>query len=240
LRKQGKFRFTGISCHTNHHKVVKKAIECGYYDMVQLGYNVFDIEETDEKQDIETYDDYLGTSGIRQLISLAKSKDVGIIAMKALKVAGRRQKLDTYKIEGNSIFQIMLKWVLTNTNIASVVTEILTFEQMEEDLAVVHHPLTAREQSSLYRYVAENSKNYCHMCGQCETNCPEGVKTTTILRFLAYHEGYEKYDRAKRGYSSLKPGEKATSCKSCGWCENLCPYGIEIRQRIQHAHTLLV
>jgi predicted aldo/keto reductase-like oxidoreductase len=239
MRKQGKFRFTGISCHSNHHKVVKKAIECGHYDIVQLGYNVFDIEDTDEEQDIETYDDYLGTSGIRQLISLAKSKDVGIIAMKALKVAGKRQNLETYKTEDSSIFQIMLKWALSNTNIASVVTEMLTFEQMEEDLAVIHHPLTARERSALYRYVAENSKDYCHMCGQCELHCPEGVKTTTILRYLAYYEGYEKHDRAKKDYQSLRPEERAPSCQNCGRCEGLCPYGIAIRKRIEYAHQLL-
>ncbi len=240
MRKQGKFRFTGISCHSNHHKVVKKAIECGHYDMVQLGYNVFDIEETDEEQDIETYDDYLGTSGIRQLISLARSEDVGIIAMKTLKVAGRRQKLEKYKMDGNSIFQIMLKWALSNPNIASAVIEMLTFEQMEEDLAVVHYPLTAREQSILYRYVAENAKEYCHMCGQCESHCPEGVKTTAILRYLAYYEGYEKYERAKKDYNSLRPGERTSSCQNCGLCERRCPYGIAIRQKIQYAHTLLV
>jgi hypothetical protein len=239
MKKQGKFRFTGISCHSNHHKVVKKAIECGHYDIVQLGYNVFDIEETDEEQDIETYDDYLGSSGIRQLISLANSKDVGIIAMKALKVAGRRQKLDSYKVDGNSLFQIMLKWALANTHIASVVTEMLTFEQMEEDLAVVHQTLTAREQRSLYRYVAENSRDFCHMCGQCESHCPEGIKTTTILRYLAYYEGYEKYERAKRGYEGLKPREKATSCRNCGQCETFCPYGIPIRKQIEKAHLLL-
>jgi predicted aldo/keto reductase-like oxidoreductase len=239
MRKQGKFRFSGISCHSNHHKVVKEAIECGHYDMVQLGYNVFDIEETAEEKEVETYDDYLGTSGVRQLISLAKSKDVGIIAMKVLKVAGRRQKLDSYKMDGNSIFQIMLKWALTNANIASVVTEMLTFEQMEEDLAVVHHPLTAREKSALYRYVARNSRDYCHMCGQCESNCPHGVKSTTILRYLAYYEGYKKHDRAKRGYKSLMPGERATSCQNCGRCESLCPYGIAVRKRIEYAHQLL-
>lgn len=240
MKKQGKFRFKGISCHSNHHKVVKKAIECGHYDMVQLGYNMFDIEEEDKEKDIETYDDYLGASGIRKLISLAKSKDVGIIAMKVLKVAGRRQKLDRYKIDGNSLFQIMLKWALTNANIASAVTEMLTFEQMEEDLAVVHHPLTAREQNTLYRYVAENSREYCHMCGLCESNCPEGVRTTAILRYLAYYEGYEKYDRAKKGYNSLLPGERANSCQNCGRCESVCPYGIAIREKIQHAPSLLV
>jgi predicted aldo/keto reductase-like oxidoreductase len=239
MKKQGKFRFTGISCHSNHHKVVKRAIECGHYDMVQLGYNVFDIEEEDEEQDIETYDDYLGASGIRKLITMANSKDVGIIAMKVLKVAGRRQNLDKYRSENNSLFQIMLKWALSNTNIASVVTEMLTFEQMEEDLAVVHSLLTAQEQRILYRYVAENSGDFCHMCGECESNCPEGVRTTSILRYLAYYEGYEKASRAQRSYQSLRQAERAASCQNCGQCENLCPYGIAIRQKIRRAHTLL-
>ena len=239
MKKQGKFRYTGISCHANHHKVVKKAIECGHYDMVQLGYNVFDLENTDEEKDIETYDDYLGASGIARLISLSRTKDVGVIAMKVLKVAGRRQKLDEYAIDGNSLFQIMLKWALTNTNIASVVTEMLTFTQMEEDLAVVHQALTAREKKTLYRYVAANSGKVCHMCGRCESHCPEGVKTTTIQRYLAYFEGYEKKQSARRNYRGLRPEEKASSCQDCGRCERACPYGIAIRDRIQYAHQLL-
>jgi predicted aldo/keto reductase-like oxidoreductase len=239
LRKEGKFRFAGISCHSNHHKVVTKAIECGYYDMVQLGYNVFDIQETEEDKSIESYDDYLGESRIRPLISLARSKDVGIIAMKVLKVGGKRQDLEKYKTENSSIYQIMLKWALTNTNISAVVTEMLTFEQLEEDLAVVHHPLSAAEQRTLFRYVAENSQDYCHMCGQCESHCPAGIKTSTILRYLAYYEGYEKFARANRGYRSLHPEERASSCQNCGHCEDRCPYGVSIRKRIAYAHQLL-
>ena len=42
LKKQGKYRFRGISCHSNHHKVATKAVECGFYDMLLLGYNVFE------------------------------------------------------------------------------------------------------------------------------------------------------------------------------------------------------
>jgi len=107
-------------------------------------------------------EDYLGTSGIRHLISLARKHDVGIIAMKTLKVGGKRQDLGKYKTEGQSIFQLMLKWALSNPNIASAVTEMLTFEQMEEDLAVTGQELTVAQTRSLYRFVAENSENYCH------------------------------------------------------------------------------
>jgi aryl-alcohol dehydrogenase-like predicted oxidoreductase len=139
LKKQGKYRFRGISCHSNHHKVATKAVECGFFDMLLLGYNIFDIKETDTE--IEVYDDYLEACGLRKIQALAKSKDVGIIAIKTLKIGGRRQNLTKYKEGTTSIYQAMLRWALDNKDIASAAIEMLTFSQMEEDLAVVRMPI---------------------------------------------------------------------------------------------------
>ena len=236
LKKQGKYRFRGLSCHSNHHKVVKKAVDCGYYDMVQLGYNVFDIQGTEKE--VQTYDDYLGASGIKHLISLAKSKDVGIIAMKTLKVGGKRQNLEKFKTGTTSLFQAMLKWALENRDISAVVTEMLTFEQLEEDLAVVGKSLSEKERRNLMRFVAERSKDYCHMCGLCQSACPSGIKTTSILRFFAYYEGYNKPELAKKFYSRLKPSENASACKNCGECEKSCLYGVSIRNKMREVRLL--
>ena len=236
LKKQGKYRFRGLSCHSNHHKVVKKAVDCGHYDMVQLGYNVFDIQETEKE--VRTYDDYLGASGIKHLISLAKSKDVGIIAMKTLKVGGKRQDLEKFKTGTTSLYQAMLKWALGNRDISAVVTEMLTYEQLEEDLAVVGKSLSEKERKNLMRFVAERSKDYCHMCGLCQSACPSGIKTTSILRFLAYYEGYDKTELAKKSYSRLKSSQNASACKSCGECEKSCPYGVSVRNKIREVHNL--
>lgn len=237
LKKQGKYRFRGLSCHSNHHKVVKEAVECGLYDMVQLGYNVFDIQDT--KKEIETYDDYLGQSGIRRLLALAKSNDVGIIAQKILKVGGKRQNLEKYRTGTTSIFQAMLKWVLENKNVTSALIEMLTYEQLEEDLAVVGEALSAEERRNLFRFVARNSKNYCHMCGLCEINCPSHIKNTSILRYLAYYEDYQKTSLARQAFSRLKPAESPSSCQDCGGCERVCPYGVSIRERLKEAHNIL-
>ncbi len=239
LKKEGKCRFTGISCHTNHHNVVKKAIECGHYDVIQLGYNVFDITKSEAENEIETHADYLGASGIRHLLTLAKGQDVGILAMKVLKVGGKRQDLGKYKTEGQSIFQMMIKWALENPNIASVNTEMLTYEQLKEDLSVVDQKLSAKQRTTLYRHVAENAKDYCHMCGTCQSNCPSGIRTTEILRYLAYFEGYQKHARAKEAYAGLRLEEQAGSCQNCGSCESVCPYSIAVRQRIRLAHHFL-
>jgi len=237
LKTAGKIRFQGLSCHSNHKNVVQAAVDCGHYDMVQLGYNVFDIEEKQEK--IETYDDYLGESGLRSLISYTAGKDIGIIAMKTLKIGGKRQNLENYKTGAVSIFQAMLKWVLENKNIASACTEMLNQKQLNEDLAVPGQSLSENEKKILFKYVAENGENFCHMCGQCQTQCPSGIATTDIMRFLAYYEGYNKTNRAKEEYSRLYPEQTIKECKNCGQCESICPYNVAVRERIRYAHEIL-
>ena len=237
LKREGAYRFRGLSCHANQDEVVRKAVDCGLYDMVQVGYNVFDIQET--VQEVETYPDYLGTSGIRGLLELAHSRGVGVIAMKTLKVGGRRQNLEKYKTGSASIFQAMLKWVLEDSRITSAVTEILNRQQMEEDLGAAGAKLAAAERTTLVRYVRENGKDYCHGCARCRHACPLGVATTAILHALAYEESYGKSARARDAYAALGPRETASACRDCGACERSCPYGVAVRSRIREAARLL-
>jgi predicted aldo/keto reductase-like oxidoreductase len=134
----------------------------------------------------------------------------------------------------------MLKWVLENGNISSVVTEMLNRDQMEEDLAVPKTPLREAERKSLFRYVAENSRDYCHMCGRCQALCPWCIKTTEILRCLAYYESYGKREAAKNAYAALDPDQTSLACRNCGVCEDVCPYAVRVRQRIRDARAILV
>lgn len=237
LKREGAYRFRGLSCHANQDEVVRKAVDCGLYDMVQVGYNVFDIQET--AREVETYPDYLGASGLRPLLELAHSKGVGVIAMKTLKVGGRRQNLEKYKTGAASVYQAMLKWVLDDARVTSAVTEILNRQQMEEDLGAAGAKFAAAERTTLVRYVRENGTDYCHGCARCRRVCPAGVATTAILRALAYHESYGKSGRARDSYASLESGEKASACRDCGACEKACPYGVAVRSRVREAGRIL-
>jgi predicted aldo/keto reductase-like oxidoreductase len=237
LEREGACRFRGLSCHANQDEVVRKAVDCGLYDMVQVGYNVFDIQEP--AREVETYPDYLGASGLRGLIELAHSHSLGVVAMKTLKVGGRRQNVEKYRTGATSLHQAMLKWVLDDERVASAVTEILNRTQMEEDLGAAGARLAAAERTMLARYVRDNGADYCHGCARCRRACPAGVATTAILRALAYSESYGKIDRARDAYASLESGEKAQACRDCGSCEKACPYGIAVRLRIREAGRLL-
>jgi len=237
LKKEGAFRFRGLSCHENHREVVRRAVDCGLYDMVQLGYNVFDIQEPGRP--VETYPDYLGASGIRELLEHAQARGVGVIAMKTLKVGGLRQDLDKYRTGAASIFQAMLKWVLEDTRVASAVTEILNRRQMEEDLGAAGAKLSGAERTALVEIVRNRGADYCHGCAACRKSCPSGVATTDILRALAYLKAYGKGGRARAAYAALGPGERAAACRDCGACEKACPYGVAVRARVREAGRLL-
>ncbi|HSQ79445.1 MAG TPA: 4Fe-4S dicluster domain-containing protein, partial [Candidatus Bathyarchaeia archaeon] len=237
LKREGAFRFRGLSCHANQDEVVRKAVACGLYDMVQIGYNVFDIQEP--AGTVETYPDYLGTSGIRSLLELASSHSVGVVAMKTLKVGGRRQDLGKYRTGAVSLAQAMLKWVLDDPRVASAVTEIMNRDQMEEDLGAAGAKLAAAERATLVRYVGENGSDYCHGCAGCRRACPEGIDAPAILRALVYHESYGKTERARAAFASAGGRAAASACRDCGACERACPYGVAVRRRVRDAGRLL-
>lgn len=236
LKVQGKARFAGITCHANAHAVIPEAIACGHYDMVQVGYNVFDIQETEK--DVRVYGDYLGESGIRRLIGLAASKDVGVTAMKVLKVGGRRQDLASHRAPGTTLFQAMLKWALAEEGVAAVVTEILNETQMEEDLAVPGRPLTLADRRLLRDHVAANARGYCHFCGLCQAACPAGVRTADISRCLVYAESYGKSAKAAAEFRERSAEDGPAACGDCGACEDACPYGLPVRERTRRASAL--
>jgi predicted aldo/keto reductase-like oxidoreductase len=237
LKAQGKFLFRGVTCHVNQHTVVPEAVACGLYDMVQIGYNVFDIQETEK--DVRAYSDYLGESGVRRLIDLAAAKDVGVTAMKVLKVGGRRQDLAGYATGGATLFQAMLKWALADDRVAAVVTEILNEAQMEEDLAVIGRPLAAADRRVLYDHLAANVRGTCHFCGLCQAACPAGIRTADISRCLAYAESYGKTARARSEFRGISDERGVRGCWDCGACERACPYGLSVRNRTRRASGLL-
>ena len=190
LKKEGAYRFRGLSCHVNHDEVVRKAVDCGLYDMVQVGYNVFDIQET--SGEVETYPDYLGASGLRGLLDAGPFPRRG--DHRHEDAQGRRPAPGPGEDTGpgrSSIFQAMLKWVLDDSRVASAVTEILN----EPDGG---GPRRRRDEADRGREEdagpirPEKGKDYCHGCARCRRACPAGVATTAILHALAYEESYGK------------------------------------------------
>jgi predicted aldo/keto reductase-like oxidoreductase len=235
LKKDGKARFTGVSCHSNPVEVLTKAIESGHYDMITVGYNAHSGEAPEEGK---VYEDYLKFSGIEKVLALAKQKDVGVVAMKTM-AGGERQNLKKYQTEGVSLPQAKLKWVLENKAVAAAITEMLSFEILEENLGAIGVKMSDEEREVLNLWRQETSGDYCRMCGACRPVCEQGIAVPDIFRFTAYHDGYDKPLQARAAYRNLPGSRTIKGCNRCGRCEEACPHGLPIVRKLEHAHRLL-
>jgi len=235
LKKDGKIRFTGASCHRDPVKVLSPAIESGLYDMVTIGYNAYSGIGV---KDGEKYDDYLAVSGIEKVISFARKKNVGVIAMKTM-AGGERQNLKRFETGGSSLAQAKLKWVLENRGVCAIITEMLSFDVLNENLSVSGKRISSREKEELEEHVKATSRGYCRMCGRCASACPSGIKIPDILRFAAYYNGYGKKLSARQAYRNLPSKRTVSGCEKCGRCEAGCPFEVRVVEKLGYAHAML-
>ena len=235
LKKDGKARFTGVSCHRDSVNVLTPAIESGKYDMISLAYNPYFGSYVEE---CEVYDNYLAKSGIEKILALAKQNDVGVIAMKSV-AGGDRQNLEAFRTEGVSIPQAKLKWVLQNDAVTAAITEMVSFDILDENLAVSGMEMSSTERKVLSEYVKATSVDYCRMCGTCLWHCPSKIAIPDIMRCVAYNDEYGKTSLARSEYRKLPKASTFSGCNQCGICEIVCPYGLQIVQKLCNAHQIL-
>lgn len=235
FKKQGKTRFTGVSCHHDPVEVLTAAVKSGNYDMISVAYSAFSGSLV---QKDGVYENYLQDSGIEQLINLAKKHDVGVIAMKTM-AGGNRQDLAKYRKKGISLPQAKLKWVLENKYVASALSELLTFDILEENLAVSGSPLYPEEKMVLIDHVTSFSSRYCRMCGQCLKACPLKIAVPDILRYALYYTDHGKTTLAKEKYKMLPVESGYSNCNHCGRCLKACPNRLPIIRMLKSAHQLL-
>jgi hypothetical protein len=235
FKKQGKIRYTGVSCHTDPLRVLPAAIAGGHYDMITVAYNAFSGGLV-EKAGV--YTDYLRRSGIEQVIELAEKHDVGVVAMKTM-AGGERQDLAKYQNSGISLPRAKLKWVLENRAVAAAIVEMITFDMLEEDIAASGTPLSSEEETALLDHVRSRWNRTCRLCGDCRSVCPRGVAIPDIFRYARYHVEHGKEALAGARYRRLPAGRRADDCDACGRCMAACPNGLPIVHMLQKAHTLL-
>jgi hypothetical protein len=216
-------------------EVLTPAITSGNYDIITVGYNAFSGSLV--KKD-GVYENYLQKSGIEQIIDLAKKNNVGVIAMKTM-AGGDRQELAKYRTKGISLPQAKLKWALENKGVAAVISEMVTFDILEENLAVSGSVLSSKERLALANHVTSVSSRYCRMCGFCAKECPLGIAVPAILRYALYYTDHGKTALAKKKYNALPVECSYTNCNNCGYCSKACPNGLPVPRLLQSAHQLL-
>ena len=246
LKKDGKIRFAGLSCHGDPANALPPIIESGHYDVVLLALNRFSgarVTEDDVNAG-KVYDNWLEDSGLQGVLDLAVKHDVGLVAMKSM-AGGKLQNLQKWQVGETTLPQAKLKWILDREQLSSVLSELLSFDILKENLAVVGTTLTAAEAAMLRDHVLERSAHVCRMCGACLRACPANVPIPDIMRCLVYYDEHGKVQRARRGYRRRVSAATYASCGSCAedalrpHCMRACPHGLDIKRKLAYAHSIL-
>lgn len=245
LKADGKVRFLGLSEHdTTMDEVCNYAIEDGRFDVVLLVYNFMQEKAAD-------------------IIGNAKKKNVGVVIMKALAASHpvqmrnltrpqqqemqqettRRiqqfQKEHNLSPEGFKVAAI--RWILQNKGVGTILLSMRSFDDANQLIIASGGKFAGQDATHLDYYAALNGDRYCrHACGICQTHCPDGVAVNDVLRIESYFTNYHEEKIAMLRYRDLAASQKPLGCESCqGFCEQQCPYGLPVRQRLIRAHALL-
>jgi len=223
-RKEGKILEIGISIHHSI-PIMWKAVESGIFSALMVAYSALD-------EDRLTAD----------LLPMAHKTGVGLIAMKPLaggRLADRPSLLKNKNfIQGESLAQISLRYVLSNLNIACAIPGMMRLHELNENLQVGRQPgkINMEKIKALMECVGEAGKGFCRNCGYC-LPCPEEIPIPDIFRFESYYDRYDLQEWAREQYQSLVVN--ASACSGCEQCLDHCPYGVSIPEKLKFAHRTL-
>ena len=238
---QGKIRFRGMSGHAGHLiECLDYALDHDLADVILVAHNF--------GQDPSFHERFTsGTSlpathpELPRVLAKAKSKDVGVVAMKTL-MGARKNDMRPYEVGGASFAQAALRWTLSSPNVDALVITMRDRAEVDEYLAASgwRGAPSQADVGLLSRYFAANGAYQCRYgCSECAGSCPSGVAISEVLRTRMYARDYGDLELARGDYAAL--GEGASACLSCSVrsCAGACPYGLKLDTWIEDTHRWL-
>ncbi|MEM7254571.1 MAG: aldo/keto reductase [Pseudomonadota bacterium] len=228
LKKTGKTRFFGFSCHNgNVVELLNKAAKVGGIDAILFRYN------------FRRY----GDRELNLAIDACHKAGIGMLAMKTMgSVPADMEQVVDFQSEDFTLGQAKLKSVWADERIASIVSEMDSVRLVRENIAAAksEKPLTVGEAHQLNRLAALTAQYSCQGCSHlCERAAGQSVAIADSLRFLMYSESYGRPEHAKRLYQAIPVAERGASESALQAASAACPQGINIAARLVEAQTLL-
>ncbi|HEY5995533.1 MAG TPA: aldo/keto reductase, partial [Candidatus Deferrimicrobiaceae bacterium] len=163
LLAQGKIKAAGVTTHNGQETVLRAVMKHGFYKTVLVGYN------------------FRSDAGLTAAIREAGAAGIGVIGMKTQAggyPAGKEKALSPHAAA--------LAWVLSNPGVATTIPGMVSFSQVDENLAARGRRFGWLDRQALVRYEARVGDRHCTLCGRCDGRCPNGVDVPTVLRSLMY------------------------------------------------------
>lgn len=239
--KDGRIKNAGFSYHDIGSDIFKEIVDAYDWTFCQIQYNYLD-------------EDYqAGKEGLKY----AASKGMGVIIMEPLRGGSLATQLpneaiETFKKENAERKPVdwALRWLLNQPEVSVVLSGMSTLEQVAENLATARDAaigsLSNGEVETLEKVktILKNKvKVGCTACGYCMP-CPVGVDIPQNFKYLNDYHRFEDMQtkmHTKIMYTRLlSEKQKGSACVECGKCEEHCPQGIPIREKLKEVDETLL
>ena len=229
LKKAGKIKFAGFSCHDAQlTEIIEAAATSGWVDqmMVQFNFRTMDGDK------------------IRRALDKASKANIGIIAMKTqggaeeFRPGEKDQRMTNLVDKGFKVHQAAIQAVFSDERIHTVVSEMTNFAQLRENMAAAAAPINAKEARLLEEHRLRTLNQYCQGCDFHCQDAAGGVQVGTVLRYLRYHEAYGKRIEARALYAALDASDRSINHLTPE-VDAACPHGLPVADLLRTANYRL-
>ncbi len=237
-KQQGKIRAVGVSGHAgNLIECLDYALDADSVDVILVAYN-FGQDPAFYQPFTRSFDFIARQPQLPRVLQKAKTKGVGVIAMKTL-IGARLNDMRPFEKGGATFAQAAFRWVLSNRNVDALIVSMTSAAGIDEYVGASGSRAAGEDRPLLQRYVRVNGATQCrHGCAECLSACPYGVPINDVLRTRMYAVDYGDPALARSEYAQLSVG--AAPCLSCAGqpCRGACPHGLRLERLLPPTHRL--
>ena len=237
MKEAGKIRHIGFSFHdsaevldeilTNHPEVEFVQLQINYYD--------WDSENVQSRKCYEVAVKH----GVPVIVmEPVKGGTLASLAPEAASVLDALNPDENGKSKA-SYASFAVRYAASLENVFMVLSGMSDFAQLSDNVSYMRDfkPLTEEEQTGIAKVVEELAKLPtipCTKCRYCVEGCPQKINIPAL--FQAYNNVVQFGDNevSRRSYkNAVAERGLASSCVSCGMCEEQCPQHLEIRELLK-------
>lgn len=264
LKKEGKIRFRGLSCHGTFwwqepggtlEEILMAAVDDGRYDVLFFPYNFLEPEMGEriiracksknigtmimKSNPISVFEDYENILKRGDKLGILEQSDY---EKKQLQLDKARDFFRKYQLNDmEKLKDGAYQFILSNRDVSTICCRFRNFNDIEKYVNISGTTLKDPTAGLLSDFRDSLGFLNCRIgCNDCEKSCPNHLPVNTIMRLYYYSQSLKEKETASRYYRELK-GPKPNACIWChGPCEKACPYHIAIRELLADANRILL
>ncbi len=206
----GKFRYIGLTSHSDTLACMQAGLKEGFYDVLMPAYSL-GMEDAFE-----------------DVFQQAQDRGTGVVLMK------------TGRGLGHDAYADAIPTYLNMPGVTTINKGMNSFDAVTRMLESARRRTSDEASTRLRSAARVAMSGHCIMCGACTNACPHSMPVADVVRCSDYYMEQPEYLAfAGEVYTSLPRRPADSLCGSCSSCETACPNGVPIRHHIRRADAML-